>query len=136
MKTTTSKIISKEIVKKVVTETTTTDENVVITLPKSVFTIKISDSDLYSYKKFLVIEYDEHDNWVNRFTLTNVIIKNIDNYTGRVIRQCNSCCNGYIALHYNDEPNFALAIKEDKDNYTILSKVSTVNRETSYKSLF
>lgn len=133
MKTTTTETISKEIVKKVTTRTTTVDENVVARLPKSIFKVKIEQGDQHSWKMFLNIDWEA--NWVNRITLTDYIVERINSFLcRRFIRQCANCTKGHIGLHWSIDPYRDITVKEEEFDYVILAKDITIDTETHYES--
>lgn len=130
-----TKTISKEIVVKNVIRVTNIDEREIISLPKSVFDVRISKGDVYPYKRFLCIEYHRH--WVDRARLTDQIVKSINRKLGDgFIAPCSNCTQYYIGLHYNYDPNVEVYVKRDEENYTIFTRKTTTEDKIEYKKLF
>lgn len=136
METTSKEVIEETVIVQVKNKVTTTDENVVIVLPKNIFKVRIDKGDTPAYyKRFLVIEYQ--DKWIDRVMLTYLVEQTINNYLGNgFIKPCTNCGFGYISLHYDDCSTKQVCVKQDEENYTIFTKSVTVKIEKEYKKLF
>jgi len=130
---TTKEIISKEIIKKVVTKITTVDENAVLSLPDCIFEVELERCPVNEWKWFLRIRY--YDKWVDGESIKESIIKGINNYLGEgFVKPCRNCCFGYLGFHFNDDPCSKVRVKKDVDNYIIFAESTTTKIETTYHS--
>lgn len=137
MTTTNKTIVSKEMVKKVITKVTTVDENVVAVLPKEVFQVSINTD--YSPRLFLNIRYEAA--WVDASYLRANIVRKIAMYLGDGVGDgdgfalpCSPTGFGYIGIYWYESPVEKVILKEDERFFTILAVAIEEKLETEYIS--
>lgn len=133
--TTITRTISKEIVVKNVIRVTNIDEQKVIILPKSVFTVHITAGDCPTYKRFLNVNIRRA--WVAKDELVKQLIYGINKYLGEnFVQLCRGGDRYNFSLHYNLDPNKRILIKKDGEDYVIFTEKTTTEDKVEYKKLF
>lgn len=130
-----TRTISKEIVVKNVIRVTNIDEQKVIILPKSVFTVHITAGDCPTYKRFLNVNIRRA--WVAKDELVKQLIYGINKYLGEnFVQLCRGGDRYNFSLHYNLEPNKRILIKKDGEDYVVFIEKTTTEDKIEYKKLF
>lgn len=130
-----TRTISKEIVVKNVIRVTNIDEQKIIILPKSVFTVHITAGDCPTYKRFLNVNIRRA--WVAKDELVKQLIYSINKYLGEnFVQLCRGGDRYNFSLHYNLDPNKRILIKKDGEDYIVFTEKTTTEDKIEYKKLF
>ena len=130
-----TRTISKEIVVKNTIRVTNIDEQKVIILPKSVFTVNITAGDCPTYKRFLNVNIRRA--WVAKDELVKQLIYGINKYLGEdFVQICRGGDRYNFSLHYNLDPNKRILIKKDGEDYIVFTEKTTIEDKIEYTKLF
>lgn len=130
-----TRTISKEIVVKNTIRVTNIDEQKVIILPKSVFTVHITAGDCPTYKRFLNVNIRRA--WVAKDELVRQLIGSINRHLGEnFVQLCRGGDRYNFSLHYNLDPNNRILIKKDGEDYVVFTEKTTTEDKVEYKKLF
>lgn len=130
-----TRTISTEIVKKDVIRVTNIDEQKIIILPKSVFTVHITAGDCPTYKRFLNVNIRRA--WVDKDELVKQLIWGINKHLGEdFVQLCKGGDRYNFSLHYNLDPNAEIHVKRDGEDYVVFTEKTTTEDKVEYKKLF